>query len=474
MTLRLLLSHADEGLPVVESPIPLESVLTEPLPAPRPRPKHLHNMAGAPDSLAEQRWALVVPKGKAGNRLASLLKPLVELRSKDQGTAVEVFRASAGMDTAQACAFRDEIIHNPSRPFQHHARYVLLAGSPCLLSTELQEVLAGDSACFVGRLAFEREEDYEAYVTKLVACEQGAARPDMARALFLSVDDGTPAVEAGQEFIVAPAVKGCRAARRRGRFPASEIIERRLPVGGVEPFLELASVPTPSLLFSLSHGVGAPKKGWSTAAEQRGRQGNLALGGGIELAPEDIRHRPFLPGGIWFYFACFGAGTPMGSVYAPWMERLVRDGALQKRELEQVWNSRPLDARPFSAALPQAALANPRGPLAVIGHMDLAWLSGFHNLVTGQTHVHRLEEVLTRLVEGCRAGVALQMLSRFAAHADGVLRRHSQAVAEGPKSHGRARMTPGALALLWMERHDVANYVLLGDPAVRLIGRATR
>ena len=33
--------------------------------------------------------------------------------------------------------------------------------------------------------------------------------------------------------------------------------------------------------------------------------------------------------------------------------------------------------RPFLAALPQAALSNPEGPLGVLAHMDLAWTYAF-------------------------------------------------------------------------------------------------
>ena len=90
-----------------------------------------------------------------------------------------------------------------------------------------------------------------------------------------------------------------------------------------------------------------------------------------------LRGQPFLPGGMWFYLACFGAGTPASSAYHPWLSRLSDEGAYGG-SLGAVLRALPAPGeRPFVAALPQAALASPRGPLAVIGHLDLAWTYGF-------------------------------------------------------------------------------------------------
>ena len=474
MTLHLLLARAGDGHPVIDTPLPAESVLGAPLPRALPKPTHLYNLAAEPDSLREQRWALVVPDNERGRRLESILAPLCKLREDQQGAKVAVYRAPVGLDTDKAREFLEETVRPPSRLVREHARYVLLAGGPEDLSLTLQEELTNDGSSFVGRLAFDREDDYAAYVAKVVAREGGAARSQKARAMFLSVQDTSAPVRIGREFIVEPAVRRCTEARKRGYFPASGVLREELPQGSTERLLELAGGPEPSLLFSLSHGVGGPPSGWTSMEAQRRRQGNMWLGAGAELTSEDVSGRAFLPGGVWFYFACFGAGTPTLSVYQPWMEQLVKDRLMSQRELEGVLHSRPLDGRPFIAALPQAALANPEGPLAVIAHLDLAWILAFHNPRTGQTSVHRLEAVLASLVEGYRVGLALHTLSHSAGQVEAALRRQYQADAEA-RSAGRTPSTdPTEQAQLWMERHDVTSYVLLGDPAVRLVDRASR
>ena len=189
MTLQLLLAQAGDGRPVIETSLTPESLLEAPLPKPLPSPTHLYNMSAEPDSLREQRWALVVPDNERGRRLEAILAPLCERRAEEQGRKVNVYRAQPGMDAAQAREFVDEEIYPTSRSSREHARYVLIAGTPEELPMELQEELTGDGSCFVGRLPFEREDDYTAYVEKVVAREREVARPRKARAVFLTAQD---------------------------------------------------------------------------------------------------------------------------------------------------------------------------------------------------------------------------------------------------------------------------------------------
>ncbi len=467
MTLHLLLSPAGGGRGVLT--VPDASVLSEPAPPPLPKPDWLFDDAAEPDSLPRQRWALVVPAGERGRRLRSIFKPLCELRSEQQGEPVDVYEAPPWLDAPRALEYRAREIHPASRPMRKQARYLLLAGGPDVLSQELHEELAGDGSCYVGRLAFERDEDYAAYVEKVVARERRPPAAHKPRAVLLSVRDGTPPTETGQEFLVTPMAGRLRQERKRGHFPASELVEETLGDGSAQRLLDLAGHPEPGVLFTLGHGVGAPLEGWRGVEEQRRRQGSLVLGHDTELSAAEVGQRAFMPGGIWFSFSCFSAGTPLGSVYLPWMQRLIDRGELERERLESVHFSRPRDVRPFVAALPQAALANPQGPLAVIGHVDLAWTYSFLDVLTGRSHVYRFEGALTSLVQGHRAGVALSMLARFARQADAALRRKYQADEEAQRS-GRT-MAPEAFdrAYLWMERHDLTRYVLLGDPAVRFV-----
>src|SRR5262245_54561146 len=116
--------------------------------------------------------------------------------------------------------------------------------------------------------------------------------------------------------------------------------------------------------------------------------------------PSSSRAR-FLPGGVWVMFACFGAGTPSRSAYHHWLARWQASGE-HDGDLAPVLASLPADGEPaFLAALPQAALASPSGPLAVIGHLDLAWSYGFVDLdkmSRGERH-RRFHELIAQLVK---------------------------------------------------------------------------
>ncbi len=115
------------------------------------------------------------------------------------------------------------------------------------------------------------------------------------------------------------------------------------------------------------------------------------------------------------------------------------------------------------AALPQAVLENPDGPLAVIGHVDLVWASSF--LDAGTPSVGRPGG------SGSRAGPrrwrssrrrVLQML-RFWSSADAHL---SMLYGDDDRPEDSARTA--LKARLWMLRNGLRGYVLLGDPAARL------
>jgi hypothetical protein len=286
--------------------------------------------------------------------------------------------------------------------------------------------------------------------------EAGAAREEKARMLFYTSRDGSEATEGGYRGLVAPCVAACQRGQTMGDFPKAEVLE--LGAEAPAPMEQLlAQAMKPGVLFSLSHGAaGSP-------ADRRERQGALLLPGGKLLTGQDVASRPFLPGGVWFFFACFSAGTPVRSSYAHWLRKLQAQDPEGARAISSVLL--PEGEKPFIAALPQAALANPEGPLAVIGHVDLAWSFGFRD--HGRPTPSRFLGVLKALAEGGRAGVALSALQRFVTDTSIELtmlyNQEQSRTSESPSA-----IEPVRWAELWMVRQDLANYVLLGDPAVRL------
>lgn len=125
--------------------------------------------------------------------------------------------------------------------------------------------------------------------------------------------------------------------------------------------------------------------------------------------------------------------------------------------------------RPFLAALPQAALRNPDGPLAVIGHLDLAWTYSFVDPArAAQSRASRIFSSLQSTARGSRAGVALDALMRSYREVNDELIAGYQAEADARALNRPSPVEPTHRSRAFMLRNDLRGYVLLGDPAARL------
>jgi hypothetical protein len=432
---------------------------------------HSHfDPGGDPNSLRDQGWGVIAPRGDDGDRLLARVRALIDQRAADQDGEVPVYRVPPDMTAAQSVAWIDRQLAgnamNDAVP-----GYLLVLGRPDQISFELQQVLA--SAYHVGRVGFDAEaggsasEGYEAYVDKLLRTERTpAAMP--ARAVYFTVRDGTPATELARRLLMHPCIADAEQQRAAGGFATSEIapIEEEDPTRAADRLV--AAAAGPGVLFSCSHGAGASRQGWGSSVEQRTLQGALCLGRGRLLEARMLARSPFVPGGVWLMFACFGAGTPAHSAYHPWLARLSQHGE-HVDDLSSVLVSLPRAGEPaFVAALPQTALANPDGPLAVIGHLDLAWSYGFHDIdkmSRGERH-RRFHELVSQLLRGSRVGLAL---SGSLARARNQIRTELVIAADAETRGGQ--MAPerrAQLAHRWMALQDLDGYIALGDPAARM------
>jgi hypothetical protein len=405
--------------------------------------------------------------------LLALIEPLRRLRQEGQGAPVRLYRAPPHLDSARAIAWKKQVLHDEAISEAQQPRYLLMLGDLDQLSLEMQQVLGSDG--FIGRLAFSRDADYEAYVEKVLRSEKSPAAAQ-ARTLFYTAHDGTRATSLGYQALISPSIKSCRERQSRGEFLSRDILEVGDPEdASVDKLLEQAAAPGPSVLFSLSHGLGAPRQGWRSMDEQHALQGAMSLGRGEQLDASALANRPFLPGGLWFYLACFGAGTPSRSAFHTWLSQL-RDAGQFSGPLQGLLASLPREGeRPFVAALPKAVLANPQGPLAVIGHMDLAWSYSFQDQgAVTKSRPSRFQGLLHSMVAGRRAGVGLDALWRFFRDANNELTTLYEQQEEAQRKGSSNPVNLSQRAHLWMLRQDLAGYVLLGDPAVQLPVPAAR
>ncbi|HXU46376.1 MAG TPA: hypothetical protein VN783_12690, partial [Thermoanaerobaculia bacterium] len=115
--------------------------------------------------------------------------------------------------------------------------------------------------------------------------------------------------------------------------------------------------------------------------------------------------------------------------------------------------------KPFVARLPQRLLAG--GALAVIGHVDRAWTSSFSWNSAGG-HIRVYDNVLKLLMDGYPVGWAMERMNSYFADQAASLHR----LWEDRKF--LRDIDREVFADLWRSTNDARNFVVLGDPAVRI------
>ncbi len=465
--LQLLLAHADGHDPVLPEGLEVEAATqVDDEQGQEESGTSFYNPGAAGNDLAAQGWGVIAPVGADGDRLLAAIAPLIAARHEQLGEAPPIFRVPPGMSASDADSWRRDVYESADADEQPF--YQLVLGDLDQVSVALSQAQAIDSC--VGRLAFDELCDYEAYADKVLRFE-GSRSGGAADLIMHTVHDGTPATSIGARSLARPLRELATQAHERGRLPMGELIDsgdNESPAP--DQLMRAVSGREGALLFSVSHGEGAPRRGWASVAEQRAGQGAMSFGRGGRICGDDLRKGSFLAGGIWFMFACYGAGTPSDSRFRHWLQQLREAGKFRGKP-ESVLRSLPAAGeRPFVAAIPRQTLANPEGPLAFIGHLDLAWTYSFQELDRGKKDATagKFYKVLRALLRGDRVGIALREITRAYLDKNENLanrydaKRVAQVCGE-PEFDDRVQM-----AHLWMARQELAGYTILGDPAVSL------
>lgn len=114
------------------------------------------------------------------------------------------------------------------------------------------------------------------------------------------------------------------------------------------------------------------------------------------------------------------------------------------------------------AALPQRLLSHPGGgALAVIGHVERTWGYSIRPPGLGP-RLLPFRNLLGRVLRGEPVGHATKDFSDRYVSAALAIQNATSGTLPGP------RPSEADLAAAWVKRNDAQNYILLGDPAVRL------
>ncbi|HWN68267.1 MAG TPA: hypothetical protein VNM90_11565 [Haliangium sp.] len=419
-----------------------------------------------PDDLSQTGWAVIFPYAEPGSEPAKrqaqvrdALAPLLDLRRSQATQRSEAhYREIIGMndayrpgETKQQFLTRLGVGPGPADP-RYMPYYLLLVGSPEEIPYSVQYQL--DVQYAVGRIHFDRIEEYACYARSVVEAEtQGAVRPQRA-AFFGAENPNDLATALSRRYLVEPLARHVA-----DRYPGWQVRTVLGEHATKDRLGALLGDDVPALLFTASHGIGFS----SEDSRQRDHQGALvcqdwqgpgaSAGPGVYFAGDDILQGADLRGLIAFHFACFSAGTPRQDDFGRWRGEPSRHQAPGS----------------FVARLPQRMLGRPGGgALAVVGHVERAWGSSFLQPHPTDDNAHHpcltaFESALTSLITGRRLGHAMEYFGARYAEMAATLAEHLHAV----ETYGQ-RPDEWALADQWIAATDARNYAVVGDPAVRL------
>ncbi len=435
---------------------------------------------GDPDDLTRAGWCILFPSTTDPDVQARLdaiktqLQPLIDLREsqvQDDGL-FKVFEGRSGAKLGQTAEnwamYRGVSLTAPVSPTKGVPYFVLIVGGPEWISFEFQQLLK--MQWVVGRLAFDDVEDYGRYAKAVVEYESAGFKPVQSRsaAVWVTRHDGdvNTAVLSGaicDDFVDSTNKLGSDS---RCQFELQAFKNEAATWQALSDVLcGKSKGGAPALLFTGSHGAEYSIDN----PDQRRMQGalltqdwkyNSTPNGHDLFSAADVPAEAKVQGCIAFLFACFGGGCPAENSYY-----YNADGT-----------KKPVANQPMVAALPQALLSH--GMLAVIAHVDLAFQWAFED-VNGTPQVQAIRNPLELLMQGKRVGLAADSLSlmwstlsaQLGMDFGGFALSAAAAALSASGAEPAAQLnTKDAtkLANRTIARDDARNYIVLGDPAVRL------
>jgi len=454
-----------------------------------------------PRRLDSAGWALVVSSADDAALIAALV-PLLQHRSQEQGLPLPPLNFRQGEscgawlrrhvpdpnqalrgnprlpvllyepgETASGWLARHGLMMSAVDPRRGVPFYLLLAARPGALHGQdrapIPFAFQSDLDIFwgVGRVCFTDERGlhdlsgYRTYAEQVVAWEQQPRTLRSKQIVYFATRHLLDvATERSTDELIRPLIESPQdrptLAQRNG-FTQRLLLGSEAQRGHLERMLRgQDACERPALLLSATHGIGLPSDDTRLLAEQgalvcQDWDGCGPIRREHWFAAANLPDQTDLRGLIAVLFACYGGGCPS------------EDGALLRADQQ----SQIVAPFAFVAKLPQQLLRC--GALAVVGHVDRAWTYAFSDprgRVRAQSQA--FEDLLARIMAGERMGFATDQFNiqqaALAVHLNALLISYRHAQQHAPLFKQRE------IVALWTAYQDARNYMLLGDPAVRL------
>lgn len=425
-----------------------------------------------PKNLNETGWGVIFPAGNDPKvlEIRNALEPLLKLRQRQalEGHGKEHYYREFIGDKGYSPGWTkiqfledNNASYGPADP-ENVPYYLLIVGDPDTIPYSFQYQL--DVQYAVGRIYFDTVAEYEQYARSVVRAESEEVTLPRRAVLFGVRNDDDPSTELSARLLVTPLARELDAGQepfiKRG-MPRCEVQTIMGAEATKERLLDLigSREPPPALLFTASHGA-AFNKGDSRMEPHQGAlvcqdwPGPKVWGRTRPipqehyLAGDDLGDDVNLLGMIAFHFACFGAGTP------------------EKDDFSYT-KSMPIAPHSFVARLPQRMLGLPRGGvLAVVGHVERAWDYSF-KWGAGGSQTQTFRSTMLQLMDGYPVGAAMEFINQRYAQMSTEITDYEHKV--------RGGLDPDKYKLvgMWAANNDARSYVVLGDPAVKIVRAGT-
>jgi hypothetical protein len=397
-------------------------------------------------------WTYLIAKGDPdANAIAEILEPLARHRGMRDPRVPLIYDG-----TSSWWEWLDEHYFGPGMERGMPPHYVLIVGEATRVPFHFQCVL--DSIAAVGRVCFDSLRELGQYVHKVIDIESATTPVTRRESVFWAPNGGpTDATFYSHLYMAKPLAEEVG---RQG-FQVHELFGDKATKGAL---LDALSTGGAALAYTASHGLAPPSKSFESQKRLAGALcGQHARGEERSkwlLTADDLpESTPFLEGGIFFQFACYGYGVPARSDFAHW----VADNAA-KRE--------PVVREDFVSAIPRRLLANPRGPVAFIGHVDTAWLHGFTDPYDTEVidrwspRLAPFKRAIELLLAVQPAGIAMNDFNKQYAIGNAILASYLDRMQRNMVK--KSRETRRHLVDQVIRRSDAQNYMVFGDPAARV------